>query len=512
MYGRAMGMTVVGVGGRPVTVEAFVGRGLPSLIVTGLPGATVQDARERIRPAVEHAGLEWPLRRVVVNLAPGDLRKEGAGLDLPIAVSVLAATAQIPSNRLTNVVLAGELSLRGEVLSTPGILSIVIAAVRARYRTVIVPEANAVEAEQVGGIDVVPVATLDRAVSYLRGTWQPSDTAGPSADGWHAPDVDLADVRGQSQARRALEVAAAGGHNLLFVGSPGAGKTMLARRLASILPELTRDEALEASQLHSIAGLLAGRGLLRERPFRSPHHTISTAGLLGGGSTFLRPGEASLAHRGVLFLDELTEFRRDAIEALRQPLEDGVLVIARAGGSVTFPARFTLVAAANPCPCGFRGDPVRGCVCRDDQMARYRAKLSGPLLDRIDMRLSVPRLTKHELLGANEGEPSAAVRARVVAARQQQLDRYEAIGVTCNAHLPGPLVRREAALTAAAERYLGGAVEKAALSGRGFDRVLRVGRTIADLAGSSRVDVVHIQEALSYREALDETGRVKSAS
>jgi magnesium chelatase family protein len=214
----------------------------------------------------------------------------------------------------------------------------------------------------------------------------------------------------------------------------------------------------------------------------------------------------------VLFLDELTEFRRDAIEALRQPLEDGVLVIARAGGSVTFPARFTLVAAANPCPCGFRGDPVRGCVCRDDQMARYRAKLSGPLLDRIDMRLSVPRLTKHELLGANEGEPSAAVRARVVAARQRQLDRYESIGVTCNAHLPGPLVRREAALTAAAERYLGGAVEKAALSGRGFDRVLRVGRTIADLAGSSRVDIVHIQEALSYREALDETGRVKSAS
>ena len=511
MYGRAMGMTVVGVGGRPVTVEAFVGRGLPSLIVTGLPGATVQDARERIRPAVEHAGLEWPLRRVVVNLAPGNLRKEGAGLDLPIAVSVLAATAQIPSNRLTGVVLAGELSLRGEVLSTPGILSVVIAAVRARYRTVVVPEANAVEAAQVGGIEVVPVPTLERAVAYLRGGWQPAEPHAV-AEGWQAPDADLADVRGQVHARRALEVAAAGGHNLLFVGSPGAGKTMLARRLASSLPELTRDEALEASQLHSVAGLLAGRGLLRERPFRSPHHTISTAGLLGGGSTVLRPGEASLAHRGVLFLDELTEFRRDAIEALRQPLEDGVVVIARAGGSVTFPARFTMVAAANPCPCGFRGDPVRGCSCREDQLARYQAKLSGPLLDRIDLRLSVPRLTKHELLGADIGEPSAAVRARVVAARERELDRYASMGITCNAHLPGPMVRRQANLTAAAERYLGKAVERAALSGRGFDRVLRVARTIADLADVHRVDIDHLREALSYREALDQIGRVQHAS
>jgi magnesium chelatase family protein len=261
-----------------------------------------------------------------------------------------------------------------------------------------------------------------------------------------------------------------------------------------------------------VAGLLAGRGLLRERPFRSPHHTISTAGLLGGGSTLLRPGEASLAHRGVLFLDELTEFRRDAIEALRQPLEDGVVVIARAGGSVTFPARFTLVAASNPCPCGFRGDLVRRCTCRDDHQARYQAKLSGPLLDRIDLRLSVPRLTKHELLGAEAGEPSAAVRARVVAARERQLDRYASIGVTCNAHLPGPLVRREAGLTSASERYLGRAVEKVALSGRGFDRVLRVARTIADLAGSRRVDVEHVREALSYREALDQIGGVLSAS
>jgi magnesium chelatase family protein len=512
MYGRAMGMTVVGVGGHPVIVEAFVGRGLPSLIVTGLPGATVQDARDRIRPAVEHAGLEWPLRRVVVNLAPGNLRKEGSGLDLPLAVSVLAATGQVPSGRLAGVVLAGELSLRGEVLSTPGILSVVIAAVRARYRTVLVPEANAVEAAQVGGISVVPVASLEQAVGFLRGSWEPPEAAPPPEDRWRAPDVDLADVRGQQHARRALEVAAAGGHNLLLVGSPGAGKTMLARRLASILPELTRDEALEASQLHSVAGLLAGRGLLRERPFRSPHHTISTAGLLGGGSTVLRPGEASLAHRGVLFLDELTEFRRDAIEALRQPLEDGEVVVTRAGGSVTFPARFTLVAAANPCPCGFRGDAVRHCDCRDDHLARYRAKLSGPLLDRIDLRLLVPRLTKHELLGATAGESSSAVRARVIEARERQLDRYEELGVTCNAHLPAATARRQVALTAGAERFLGDAVDKTALSGRGFDRVLKVARTIADLAGADRTDAEHVGEALSYREALDQVGTAKRAS
>ncbi len=501
MYGRVLGITVRGVGGLPVTVEAFVGRGLPSLIVTGLPGAAVQDARDRIRPAVEHAGLEWPLRRVVVNLAPANLRKESPGLDLPIAVAVLVATAQVPERSLAAVVVFGELSLRGELLATPGVLSAAIAAAAAGARVIVVPEANAVEAAVVDDLAVVAAPGLTQVVGYLRGSWE-APAIDPGASTWRAPSVDLADVRGQHQARRALEVAAAGGHNLLMIGSPGAGKTMLARRLPSILPPLERAEALEATQLHSVAGLLAGRGLLDERPFRSPHHSISTAGLLGGGSSAFRPGEISLAHRGVLFLDEVTEFRRDAIESLRQPLEDGRVVLTRTAGSVEFPARFTLVAAANPCPCGFRDDPMRPCTCRDDQQARYHGRLSGPLLDRIDLRVRVPRLTKHELLGAADGEPSSLVRDRVLAARERQGARYRDAGWTCNAHLPGPVARREASLTPAGERLLGDAVERHALSGRGFDRVLKVARTLADLQGSERVGDEHMFEALSYREAF----------
>ena len=510
MYGRVAGVTVVGVGGHRVAVEAFVGRGLPSLTLTGLPGAAAQDARDRIRPAVEHAGLEWPLRRVVVNLAPANLRKEGPGLDAAISVAVLAATAQVPARALDGVVFFGEVSLRGEFVPTPGVLSAAIAAARDGARVIVVPEGNAAEAALVDALRVVAAPGLQQAVGFLRGTWEAPDVV-VSAPAWRPPAVDFADVRGQHQARRALEIAAAGGHNLLLVGSPGAGKTMLARRLPSILPPLTRAEALEATQLHSVAGLLTGRGLLSERPFRSPHHTVSTAGLLGGGSTVVRPGEVSLAHHGVLFLDEVTEFRRDAIESLRQPLEDGHVVVTRVGGSVAFPARCTLVAAANPCPCGFHEDPARDCRCRDDQIARYRAKLSGPLLDRIDLRLSVPRLTKHELLGAEPAESSTDVRARVVQARGRQLSRLEGTGWSCNAHLPGPAARRLASLTAEAERQIGSAVEASALSGRGFDRVVKVARTIADLEAVVEIEERHVLEALAYREAFTETSQRRAS-
>ncbi|HJP65419.1 MAG TPA: YifB family Mg chelatase-like AAA ATPase [Actinomycetota bacterium] len=501
MYGRVFAVAVIGVQGHVVRVEAHVGRGLPTLALAGLPGTGVLDGRERVRPAVESAGLEWPLRRVVVNLSPANIRKEGPGFDLPIAMGVLAASAQVPPALLHSYAFAGELSLKGELVATPGILSVAMAAARAGLQGVVVPERNGAEAALVEDLDVVAAPTLASVVEFVRGQARPDPVAVPETDpsaGVPEATLDLADVRGQDTARRALEISAAGGHNLLMVGPPGAGKTMLARRLPTILPTMSRHEALEVTRLHSVAGLLPG-GLVHARPFRSPHHSISASALLGGGSGLLRPGEVSLAHHGVLFLDEATEFRRDAVEGLRQPLEDGRVLVARAAGTVEFPARFMLVAASNPCPCGFQDDPRRACQCQPHRALTYRQRLSGPLLDRIDLQLPIPRLTKSELLGSGTGEASAVVRARVEEARERQRRRLAGTRWSSNGHVPGVVARRLASLTSAGERALADAVDLMALTGRGFDRTIKVARTIADLAGRDAVDGSDIREALGYR-------------
>ncbi|MDX9817569.1 MAG: YifB family Mg chelatase-like AAA ATPase [Desulfococcus multivorans] len=502
MLAKVLSSAVIGIDAFIVDVEVDISAGLPSFTTVGLPEASVKESKERVKAAIQNSGYAFPDDRITINLAPADIKKEGTGLDLPIAIGILAAVGLIPKDVLTDYMILGELSLDGRVKPVRGSLPTALTALRAGYAGIMVPRENSLEAAVVQEISVLPVTDLSQVVDFCRGlaSIPPVKTCLDTlfSNSEHYPD-DFSDVMGQEHVKRALEVAAAGSHNLLMIGPPGSGKTMLARRIPSILPPMTFEESLETTRIFSvIGGLDRGQALVVRRPFRAPHHTISDAGLNGGGR-FPRPGEVSLAHNGVLFLDELPEFKKNVLEVLRQPMEDLSVTISRVNSTLTYPASFMLISAMNPCPCGYKGDDAHECHCSPISVERYRSRISGPLLDRIDIHVEVPAVAYKDLTGGTSGESSAVIRRRVSMARAMQTRRFKRTGIHCNAQMGSRQIRRYCTVDEDSETLLETAMRRLGLSARAYNRILKISRTIADLDGSEMIRLDHLSEAIQYR-------------